>query len=257
MEEYYTKGMGVMKKIISLLLVLTLLISLAPVQTVNAATKLNKSKINLNVGDTYKLKLSGSSSDVKWSSSDKTVATVSKGKVEAIAGGSAVIKASVGKKQYKCSVTVKDKKTDVIFTAYIFDDSSISDYAKDYKKDNPDILDAKVYDDEHIIVTMWESKRLAALKLYKDNFDTLINEFITNEDYSGAFIKIEADELLQNIKVYADREKYENSFAGLSLILATAIINDAIQSISLVDPKDRKFNLTIVDNETGEVIYPE
>lgn len=249
--------MGTMKKIISLLLVITLLISLAPVHTVNAATKLNKSKLTLNVGDSYKLKLTESSSKVKWSSSDKTVATVSKGKVEAISGGSAVIKATVGKKQYKCTVTVKDKKIDIIYQAYIFDGSSIEDYAKNYKKENPDIIDVKVYDDEHISVTMWESDRLAELKLINENIDTLINEFITNEDFSGAFIKIEVDELLQNIKVYADREKYENSFAGLSLVLATAIISDAIQSIALVDPEDRVYNLTIIDNETGEIIYPE
>ena len=246
-----------MKKIISLLLVLSLIISLAPIQTVSAATKLNKSKITLNVGDTYKLKLSGSGSEVKWSSSDKSVATVSKGKVKAIAGGSAVIKASVGKKQYQCSVTVKDKKTDVIYTAYIFDDSTIDEYVKDYKKDNPDVLDVKVYDEEHIIVTMWESERLSMIKLYEDNIDTLINDFITGEDYEGAFINIEVDELLQNMQVYVDREKYENSFAGLGLILATAILSDIVQSISLVDLDDRKFNLTIIDNETGEVIDSE
>jgi uncharacterized protein YjdB len=74
-----------MKIIISLLLVLTLFISLSPIQNVSAATKLKKSKITLNVGDTYKLKLSGSGSEVKWSSNDKSVATVSKGKFEAIA----------------------------------------------------------------------------------------------------------------------------------------------------------------------------
>ena len=257
MIQTHTKGKGIMKKIIGLFLVLTLVLSLVPIQTATAATKLNKSKITLNVGDSYKLKLTGSKSEVKWSSSDKTVATVSKGKVEAIAGGSTTIKATVGKKQYKCSVTVKDKKIDVIYKAYIFDGSSVDDYAKTYKEDNPDILDAKVYDDEHIIVTMWESERLAALKLYKDNIDTLIDDFITNEDYEGAFIKIEADDLMQNIKVYVDREKYEESFAGFSLVLVTAIISDVIQSISFIAPDDREFNLTIYDNETGEVINAE
>lgn len=42
MTEYNTKGMDTMKKIISLLLVLTLFISLAPIQTANAATKQRK-----------------------------------------------------------------------------------------------------------------------------------------------------------------------------------------------------------------------
>ncbi|HHT58009.1 Ig-like domain-containing protein [Herbinix luporum] len=77
--------------------------------TVEAATiKLNKTKITLDVGDTYQLKLTGTNKKVTWSSSKKSVATVSsKGKVTAKKAGKATITAKVGSKKYTCKVTVK------------------------------------------------------------------------------------------------------------------------------------------------------
>jgi hypothetical protein len=246
-----------MKKVLSLLMIFVLLLSFIPIQTANAATKLNKSKITLNVNDTYKLVLSGEASDIKWSTSNKSVATVSKGKVKAICGGSAVISAKVGNKQYKCTVTVKDKKADIIYTAYIFDDSTISEYAENYKEENPDVLAVKVYDKEHIKVTIWESKRLSALKEINDNLDEALNSFITDESYEGVFTKIEADKLLQNITLQADGKKYKDSFAGVAVILTTGIISDTIQALNLIKPKDRVCNLVILDKDSGETLYPE
>ena len=70
--------------------------------------KLNKSKITLYTGKTYKLKMSGTKSKVTWKSSDKSVAKVDKnGKVTAKKVGKATITATVNKKKYKCKVTVK------------------------------------------------------------------------------------------------------------------------------------------------------
>jgi len=71
--------------------------------------KLNKSKITLTVGETYKLKLKNNKKKVKWSSSKKKVATVGKkGKVTAKKKGTAKITAKVDKKKYTCKVTVKN-----------------------------------------------------------------------------------------------------------------------------------------------------
>lgn len=87
--------------------------SIAPMNNVavaEAATaiKLNKTKLSLNVGDTAKLKISGTKSKVTWASNKKTVATVDKtGKVTAVKAGSATITATVNKKKYTCKVTVK------------------------------------------------------------------------------------------------------------------------------------------------------
>lgn len=79
---------------------------------VSAATvKLNKSEVTLLTGETVKLKVSGSSATIKWSSSDKTVATVNKkGKVTAVGSGEATITAKVGKKKLTCKVSVQAYK---------------------------------------------------------------------------------------------------------------------------------------------------
>ena len=76
---------------------------------VNAATtKLSKSKLSLIIGQETKLKVQGTKANVKWSSSDKKIATVSKtGKVTAKGYGSTVITAKVGSKKYKCKIDVK------------------------------------------------------------------------------------------------------------------------------------------------------
>lgn len=70
--------------------------------------KLNKSKIRLCVGDTYRLKVSGTKREVTWSSSNKRVAKVNKkGLVTALKAGEARITAKVGKKKYTCKVVVR------------------------------------------------------------------------------------------------------------------------------------------------------
>ena len=80
------------------------------VTTVEAATvKLNKKKATLYVGETLQLKLKGTKKTVKWSSSNKKIATVSsKGKVKAEKKGTATITAKVGNKKYTCKLTVKN-----------------------------------------------------------------------------------------------------------------------------------------------------
>ena len=74
-----------------------------------AAVKLSVTKKTLNVGKSFTLKLKNASGKVTWKSSKKSVATVtSKGKVKAVAAGTATITATNKKKTYKCRVTVKD-----------------------------------------------------------------------------------------------------------------------------------------------------
>ncbi len=74
-----------------------------------AAQNLNKSSLSLYAGDTYNLKMTGTTAKVSWASSDKSIATVSKsGKVTAIKQGTAVITATVSKSKYKCTVKVKN-----------------------------------------------------------------------------------------------------------------------------------------------------
>lgn len=103
-----------MYKLIALLLMLSIIIPTAPLSSTakvaQAATaiKLNKKTLSLVEGKTYTLKISDPKAKVTWSTSKKSVATVSSaGKVKAIKAGSAVITATVNKKKYTCKVTVK------------------------------------------------------------------------------------------------------------------------------------------------------
>ena len=78
------------------------------------APKLNKTSITLKEGSSCQLKMLGTRQKVKWSSSAKSVVTVSAtGKVKAKQvkkDTSARITASVGGKKYSCRVLVKDIK---------------------------------------------------------------------------------------------------------------------------------------------------
>ena len=76
-----------------------------------APIKLNKSKITVSVGETYKLRLSGAKKPPKWKSGNKSIVSVSKnGVVKGKSSGAATVSARVGRKVYKCRVTVESPK---------------------------------------------------------------------------------------------------------------------------------------------------
>lgn len=73
-----------------------------------AKPSLNTRKADLSVGGRLQLTLNGTDAKIKWSSSNKKIATVSaKGLVTAKKKGKATITAKAGKKKYTCTVTVK------------------------------------------------------------------------------------------------------------------------------------------------------
>ncbi len=105
------------KQMRKLTMVLSLLVALAMTvlsygEHVEAASKvkLNKTKVTLAVGESTTLKMNGTSKKVTWSTSNKKVATVSKGKVTAKKKGTANITAKIGNKKYTCKVTVEAPK---------------------------------------------------------------------------------------------------------------------------------------------------
>lgn len=76
-----------------------------------ASVKLNKTKIVIAVGQTYTLKISGTKKTPKWSTSNKKVVSVTKkGVVKGLKKGTATVTAKIGKKTYKCKVTVEAPK---------------------------------------------------------------------------------------------------------------------------------------------------
>ncbi len=77
-------------------------------------TKLNVTKKTVYVGKTYTVKLLNNKKKVKWSVSNKKIKIVKKtkkyAKIKAVKKGTVYLKARVGKKTYKCRVTVKNPK---------------------------------------------------------------------------------------------------------------------------------------------------
>ena len=110
--------MNKMKRILTIVLTLALIVTMMPMNLTNVnartTTRLSSKKIVLQVGKTKKLKVKNKPAGVKvvWKSSKKKVATVSKkGKVKAKKPGKTTITAKVGKKKYKCKVIVKRKNS--------------------------------------------------------------------------------------------------------------------------------------------------
>lgn len=113
--------MKIMRKVLCFVVATALVIAWMP-NTVEAVTKakLNKKKVTLTITNSKKnpkttLKVKGVSKKVakkaKWSTSNKKVATVKKGKVTAKKAGRTTITCKVKGKKYTCKVTVKDKRT--------------------------------------------------------------------------------------------------------------------------------------------------
>ena len=96
------------KKILSLFAIAVLVLTLAPTTNVSAKAKISKKSVTITKGKTYTLKVKGTKKKAKWSSSKKSVATVSKkGKVTGKKKGTATITAKIGKKKYKCKIKVE------------------------------------------------------------------------------------------------------------------------------------------------------
>ena len=89
-----------------MLLAVGILLTLGYTKT-SAKVKLNKTKVTIHVGESYKLKVKGTKKKVTWKSSKKSVVTVNKkGIIKGKKAGKSTITAKVGKKKLKCKVTV-------------------------------------------------------------------------------------------------------------------------------------------------------
>lgn len=79
------------------------------------AAKLSKTSITFEKGQTYTLKMKGTKKKVTWKTKNKKIAGLSNKKkssvrIKAVKVGKTTITAKVGKKTYKCKVTVVEKK---------------------------------------------------------------------------------------------------------------------------------------------------
>lgn len=99
---------GRAKKFLYAFLVLLTMGVFAMALPAQAAVKLSNTKVTLDQGEKKTLKVKGTAKKVTWSSSNKSIASVSsKGVVTAKKAGTAKITAKVGSKKYTCKVTVR------------------------------------------------------------------------------------------------------------------------------------------------------
>ena len=101
-----------MKKLLTRLFIAMLILTFTPTMNTQAKAKikLNKTKISLQRGKTYTLKVKGTKKKSESGQANKkTIATVTrKGKVTAKKQGTAVITASCGEYKVTCKITVKN-----------------------------------------------------------------------------------------------------------------------------------------------------
>ena len=97
----------------ALVVLMTFVMALASIPSQSDAAKkvqLNKTTLSLYTGKSYTLTLTNNTRKANWSSSKKSVATVSgNGRVSAKGKGNCLITARVDGHKYVCKVTVKQK----------------------------------------------------------------------------------------------------------------------------------------------------
>lgn len=130
------------KKLIAVALAVILALTCVPMQAKATAVMLNATGKTMSIGEKVTLKVYGATSKIKWSSTNKAVATVNqKGKVTAKSAGTATIKAKVSKKTLKCKITVnkpaKTYKSKVLYEdgEIIITFTGISGKENDYQVD--------------------------------------------------------------------------------------------------------------------------
>ncbi|MCR4605604.1 MAG: haloacid dehalogenase-like hydrolase [Eubacterium sp.] len=162
--------MNMKKRTLSTMLVLFLVLcGLAPAKPAQmAGIKLNKTKVTLSVGESVKLKVTGTKKKASFSSSNKAVAKVNKtGKVTAIKGGKATVTAKVAKKSLKCKVTV------TALTKYWSKDSATAKKLREYVETVTDKNNKDYIPEDKRIVT-FDMDGTLTCETYSIYFDTMM-----------------------------------------------------------------------------------
>lgn len=161
-----------MKGKIKVFAVLSILIMAFVFPTSVNAASLNKKNLTISKGEKYALVLKENTKKVKWKSSNKGIATVSKaGVVKGQRIGSCTITASVGKKKYKCNVKVKEFNISRYLTTVNISYRNLLNYFK-----------INVRSDPHFA---WINKDYYCYDVKDDDFDFSYNVIYKYKDIMG------------------------------------------------------------------------
>ena len=230
-----------MRKKLSLILCIAMIVSLMPATSVFAAKKVKSKSVSvapkamtLAVGDiaqlSAKMKPSNTTDKLKWSSSNKKVAAVSsKGVVQGVSEGTATITVkTTSKKTAKCVVTVKDYATDAEVRASLKEEFMKKDELQVY-------LDQNYYRKEEI------DKKIKGASTdgfaTKDELQALSQNTYTKSEVDSQISASEAaskDYVASEESIAAIREKLKDIFATndsvLSLIKQNAYTKSEVDS---------------------------
>lgn len=116
-----------MKSLLSIFLAVLMVCTLMVIPSSAASVSLSKTSVTLTKGYQTTLKVNGTSSSVKWSTGDKSIATVtSKGKVVGKGVGTTYIYAKVSNTTLKCKVKVVAAKITASTSSITFDQAGDS-----------------------------------------------------------------------------------------------------------------------------------
>lgn len=151
-----------------------------------------------------------------------------------------------------------DKDVDIILSMISVGDTDIDTYVEEQKANDPDGIYA-VYDDSHYAYTIKESKRKELVENFKneDYINDAFKDIFSDEQYNGAFLSMDYDDMFRNVTFYVDRDAYNNAgiAAALGPVFVSGIFADSAQAYNLIPPEERSCTVKIVDNDTKEVIY--
>lgn len=144
-----------------------------------------------------------------------------------------------------------EERTETITVMYAsFDDVSCEEFVAQKNAENDGCV-YSVYNDDYYNIEMKYSEYVE-LKEYiktKDMLNKDLGDLFSNEQYGGAFISMEYDDLFQDIKLIIDSEAFNQNYLAcvIGSQASIAIVSDYIQAVEKIDISERKTTITYQD----------